>query len=274
MNINFYDPKYDKLIKKIKIKRTTVIVLMIVCIVVTILGVLLPWIDVMDGTAKTYDGSDPFAALLQVFFVLFIGTIVHSTSVLPLFSSLDVECDPYKHLILNSRIKVQKNMDSICSADYFYLGNYGMSLNYAGSMVMSGKVNVILVGLFYSARCEYMLGNYIACKNYAEEFAARLASAQGLKPKQRSELEKMGKVLILLCAIAEDDQRKINELCAGVEVYNASKGTECFVNYVKGIAAYKTGDSQEAIYRFKCVTYNGSKTAFAALAEQYLETLK
>ena len=95
-----------------------------------------------------------------------------------------------------------------------------------------------------------------------------------MKPKQRSELEKMGKVLILLCAIAEDDQRKINELCAGVEVYNASKGTECFVNYVKGIAAYKTGDSQEAIYRFKCVTYNGSKTAFAALAEQYLETLK
>lgn len=274
MNINFYDPKYDKLIKKIKIKRTTVIVLMIVCMVVTILGVLLPWIDVMDGTAKTYDGSDPIAALVQVLFIFLIGSIMYSTAVMPLFTSLDAECDPYKHLILNSRIKLQKNIDGICSADYFYLGNYAMSTNYAASMIMSGKIEFILVGLFYRARCEYMLGNYDACQNHAKEFAAKLASAQGLKKKHRVESEKIAVVLDLMCAITEDNVEKINEIFERADVYNASKATECFVNYVKGSAAYKVGDKQEAIYRFKAITYNGSKTAFAALANEYLELLK
>lgn len=274
MNINFYDPKYDKLIKKIKTRRFIINALMIISVTLTVLYTILPGIEVLGEKLVQFDGLHHAIAVVIILLITFVYVICQAAATLPLFASLDNECDPYKHLILNSRIKHRKDTDNLCSVDYFYLGDYAMSINYADSMMMSGKINVILVGLYLKSRCEYMLGNYVACKNHAEEFAARLASAQGLNPKQRSELEKMGKVLTLLCAIAVDDTDKIRELQAGVEVYNASKATECFVNYVKGVAAYKVGDTQEAIYRFKCVTYNGSKTTFAALAEQYLETLK
>ena len=77
-----------------------------------------------------------------------------------------------------------------------------------------------------------------------------------------------------MCAICGKDAEKINELRNNVEVWNNIKATEGFVNYIKGIAAYDVGDKEEAIYRFKFVKENCSKTVLAVLSENYLSLLK
>ena len=76
-------------------------------------------------------------------------------------------------------------------------------------------------------------------------------------------------------AIAEENVEKINELRGKVEVWNTnSKATEGFLNYIKGVSAYKVEDKEEAIYRFKTVKEHCSKTVFAELSDNYLSLLK
>ena len=77
-----------------------------------------------------------------------------------------------------------------------------------------------------------------------------------------------------MLAIVDNDAKKINEYKSSVQVWNNSKATEGFVNYIRGISAYKTDDKEEAIYRFKLVNDNCSKTVLAALSEEHLELLK
>ena len=77
-----------------------------------------------------------------------------------------------------------------------------------------------------------------------------------------------------MCAISDNDVEKTNELRNNVEIWNTSKATEGFVNYIRGVAAYKVDDKEEAIYRFKLVKENCSKTVLSGLSEEYLSLLK
>ena len=77
-----------------------------------------------------------------------------------------------------------------------------------------------------------------------------------------------------MCAISDNDIEKINDLRNNVEIWNTSKATEGFVNYIRGVAAYKVDDKEEAIYRFKLAKENCSKTVLFGLSEKYLSLLK
>ncbi|MBQ3196077.1 MAG: hypothetical protein IJB65_06385 [Clostridia bacterium] len=80
-------------------------------------------------------------------------------------------------------------------------------------------------------------------------------------------------LLNLMCAVADNDTDRIEELRIKAETWNTSVATAGFVNYIKGISAVETDDKVEAVYRFKLVTENCPKTVFARLSAEKIESL-
>ena len=83
----------------------------------------------------------------------------------------------------------------------------------------------------------------------------------------------MQKTLQLLVALAEADKGQIAAY-RDIEVWNASKATQGYIYYLKGVAAVRLGEKEEAVYRLMYVKENCEKTAFAGMAQQHLDTLK
>ena len=141
-------------------------------------------------------------------------------------------------------------------------------------MIQSPNEQMILAGLFNQARCEFFLGNYDSFRQTVAQYESKLSDCQKLKLKTKIAYQKINNILNLMCAISDNDVEKINELRNNVEIWNTSKATEGFVNYIRGVAAYKVDDKEEAIYRFKLVKENCSKTVLFGLSEEYLSLLK
>jgi hypothetical protein len=98
-------------------------------------------------------------------------------------------------------------------------------------------------------------------------------SNQKLNQKQRAIYDKMGKPLWLLVAIAEKDKEKIAAL-QNVEPWNISRATDCYIHFLKGLAAYTVEDKPQAIYHFMYVKEHGAKIVFAKYAGQYLSQMQ
>lgn len=268
------ESKYSDLIAKIQRKRKWVIALTIVAILVVLLFTTPAQLEIMGETVIVCQGLHPVFIVLLILLCFFIEIIAYAVVSLPLNTSMDQECDPEKQLVLNMRLNKQKNIDHIYAVDHLYLGNYEESIKYAGKMIQSPNEQMALVGLFNQARCEFFSGNYESFKLTSAQYELKLSSCKKLKPKTKSAYQKINNILNLMCAISNNDIEKINELQSAIEVWNTSKATEGFVNYIRGVAAYKVDDKVEAIYRFKFVKDNCSKTVFAGLSEDYLSLLK
>ena len=141
-------------------------------------------------------------------------------------------------------------------------------------MTQSPKKAVLLAGLFNRARCQFLLGAYEGLYQTAEQFETAFTTDDKLGKRAKDAYGKIYKILQLTCAIAQEDIEKITQLKEEIQPWNPSKATEGFVNYIKGISADKTEDKEEAIYRFKWVQENCTKTIFAKLAEENLALLK
>lgn len=268
------EKKYDDLIKKIKRKRKWVIALTIVAVILVLFFATPFHVEVMGEKVVDYKGMHPILTALLVILCLFIEVMVYAIVSLPLHASMDQECDPEKHLILNLNLSKQKNIDQVYVVDYFYLGNYNESIKYANKMIQSSNEQAVLAGLFNKARCEFFLKDYQALKQTSMQFKHKLLSCQKIKSYVRVACQKINYILDFMSAIGENDVEKISELRSFIEVWNSSKPTAGFVNYLKGIAAYNMKDSEEAIYRFKLVKENCSKMVLSKLSEEYLLLLK
>jgi translation elongation factor EF-G len=112
--------------------------------------------------------------------------------------------------------------------------------------------------------------------NYPEAFGAKVFKIS--RDEQGNRLTHMkitGGSLKVKTVISEDNpSEKINELRGLVKSWNTSKATDCFVSYIKGLAAYKVGDTEEAIYNFRCAREIGEKTELADLADNYLTLIR
>lgn len=268
------ESKYSDLIAKIQRKRKWVIALTIIAVVLVVLFTTPMKIEVMGDAVVDYKGLHPVLTVLLVLVCFFVEAIVYAVVSLPLNTSMEQECDPEKHIILNMRLNKQKNIDHIYAADYLYLGNYSESLKYSGKMIKSSNEQMVLAGLFNRARCEFLLGDYECFCQTADEFESRLSSPLKLNSKIIITYQKINDVLKLMRAISENDVEKINELRGNIDVGNASRAVEGYLNYIRGVAAYKVEDREEAIYRFKSVRENCFKTVFAKLSDEYLSLLK
>lgn len=273
MNQIIKSNEYDDLIKKIQRKRKVVIVLTIIAVLMTFFACSPTYIVILGETVIDYKGINPVITVLLVLVLFLCRVVANAVVSMPMITSMDIECDPEKHLTLNAVLNNQKNRDDIYAVDFFYMGNFEAALDYANKMVASNKPPIRIIGLFNKARCEFFLGEFDSLKLTVKQYETGLYNMKKINKKSKDVYEKMQKSMNLLIAIADEDKEKI-ALFRDIEVWNNSKATQGYIHYLKGLAAYTTKDKQEAIYRFMSVKEICEKTVLAKLAEQYLSSLK
>lgn len=269
MNQVIQSNEYDALIKKIQRKRKFVIVLTIIAMLIA-LAVCQPiHIETFNKVIVDYKGINPIFATLIILFILFCELVAYELVSTPLTTSMDLECNPQKHLTLNVVLNKQKNIDHIYATDFIYMGNFEAALNYANKMIASDKPAMMITGLFNKARCEFFLGDFNSLKTTVKQYESALNNMKKLNQKAKDAYNKILKTMNLIVAISEENKEAISNF-SGIEVWNNSKATQGYINYLKGIAAYMAEDKKEAIYRFMSVKENCEKTVFAEKSQQYL----
>ncbi len=273
MNQVIKSNEYDDLIKKIQRKRKIIIVLTIIAVLITITACSPIYIGFLDKTVIDYKGINPVITVLLVLLIFFFELIAYTFVSTPLTTSMDIECDPEKHLILNTVLNKQKNKDHIYAVDFIYMGNFEAALNYANKMVANNKPLMMIIGLFNKARCEFFLGDFDSLKLTVKQYENALHNMKKINQKSKAVYNKIQRTMNLLIAIADKDKEKIG-VFRDIEVWNNSKATKGYIHYLKGVSAYIMADNEEAIYRFMSVKENCEKTVFSQMAEQYLSNLK
>ena len=262
--------EYNIIIKKINIKRKLTIITAII-ISIAIIALTSPnHLEILDRTIINTKGIHPIFTVMLVLLVIIIATVAYAIVSIQTATSLNVECDPQKYLNLNAALTKGKALIPIYATGYLYIGNFLLAMEYAVKMIVSGKENWLMAGLFNKARCEFLLGNYEIMKGTVQQYASALSNIKKVNPAY----PKFHEIMILMCAIADNDQNIINTYCKSIQPWNDSKATEGFINYLKGVSAYSLGDKDESIYRFMAVKDTCEKTVFSRLADEYLVQLK
>ncbi|MBP3692554.1 MAG: hypothetical protein J6I80_04860 [Clostridia bacterium] len=241
----------------------------VIAVVITITACSPGTIVVLDKTIVDYKGINPIVTALLVLLILFFELIAYALVSMPLTASMDMECDPQKHLILNTVLNKQKKKDYIYAADYFYMGNFEEALNYANKMVAGNKQETVITGLFNKARCEFFLGDFESLKATVKQYENVLNNFKKGNKKTKDAGNKILKTMNLLVAISEEDKQGMSNF-GNIEAWNNSKATQGYINYLKGMVAYMLEDKKEAIYRFMYVKENYEKTVFSKKSQEYL----
>ena len=164
------------------------------------------------------------------------------------------------------------NRNTLChvyAKGCFYAGDFSGALRYATEMIASEKEDQQKVGLFYKARCEFLLGDFDSLRRTAGLYENALLHTKREK-KNKNLYENLQTILLLLCALADGDLQKIEMYRKQATAWNRSKATEGYLHYIKGVAAHRVGDEKESIYHFMAVKENCGKTVFSKLADEFL----
>lgn len=265
--------QYDDLIKKIKTRRICVIAGMSVALISILILSLPMHIELFGKAYFSYNGIGFFASLLLFILVMLLTVISLAIVSLPAITSLDEECDPLKHLTLNTAFEKSQNLDLVYSTDLLFLGDFSSSRYYAEKMIASGKQKMIENGLFNKAFCAFFQKDFKLLRLTVSMYI-NCISAQEKQTKKKQEFNrKIQDALFLLSAIADNDKQKIELLRHRLEYWNNSKPAAGLVNYLKGISAFYVGDKNEAIYRLMAVKDTCNKTVLSAFSGWYLERL-
>lgn len=267
------ESKYVEEIKKLKCKRRIILCLHIVALI-AIIAFSSPIEFEFMGNVIEHQGIGIVLTIVLMIACSFIVMMAYAIALAPLNNSMLQECEPEKNLAINKALNKSKNRNAMLSMDYFYLGHYEESIVYANKNVESHNGALALTGLFNKARGLFFLEGYEAFYKVADEYEVALLKAKKLKPKMKDAYEKINRMLYFMRAIAQNDTEKMNELLKTVKPWNTSKPTEYYVNYIKGLAAYKLNDTEEAIFRFKTVKEGIPSSALSDLADNYLLLIK
>lgn len=266
--------EYEALIKKIRTKRVVIKIVYVIAVVAALL-VCLPFKLFFTGVADIdYPGTSPW--ILAVLMILIIASYIFAYALVsaPVYSSLKVECDPKKYLELNKALSKANTMPMVGAVAYTYMGEFAVAIGYASQMIAKGKPNYVIPGYFNKARCEFLLGDVDALKSSAAALGSAIDGCKKANGKNAEAYTCLRTVAELMCAVADDDAEKIDQYRAAVRAWDQAKSTECFMNYMKGIAAEKVGDKDECVYRLMWVRDNCPKTVFAWLADEHLKNHK
>ena len=133
MKYNQQFAEYEALAKKIILKRRWMSVLTGV-IVVFVIGLC------------AVNEVNFVVALLLALLLFFCGVFAVAFILTPITLSLDMECDPQKHLYLNTTVNKQLNQLPTYAVDLFYMGDFSGALEFAKQMLESNKKNFLLWG--------------------------------------------------------------------------------------------------------------------------------
>lgn len=266
--------EYEGLIKKIRRKRIIVKVVYIIAIVAALLLCLPFKLYIMGVVDINYPGTSPW--ILAVLMIVIIASYIFAYALIsaPIYSSLSAECDPKKYLELNKALSKADTMPMVGAVAYTHMGEFAVAMGYASQMIAKGKPNYVIPGYFNKARCEFLLGDAESLKASAAALGNAIDGCKKSNAKNAETNRCLRTLTELMCAVADGDAEKIEEYRAIVRPWSQDKSTECFVNYMKGIAAQKVGDKDECFYRMMWVRDNCPKTVFAWLADEQLKALK
>lgn len=262
--------EYEDLIDKIRKKRKLVVILTVIMYIAVIAVSSPTHLEILDETIIDTKGIHPVFSVLLFLLIIIIEIFAYAFVSMPTVTSLDVECDPQKYIVLNSALTKGQRLISVYASGYLCMGDFQNALVYAEQMIASGKKNLIIIGLFNKTRCQFFTGDYEAMKYTVQQFEAALFNTK----KASHAYQKYYDIIILMCAIADKNQDKINEYRNVVQAWNNTNAIEGFINYLKGVAAYSVDDKEESIYRFMAVKEHCEKTVFSRLADEYLSLLK
>ncbi len=260
---------YNVLIKKIKRKKRIVKIITVIAFF-AVLFLTAPGgeVKVNDKVVAASAFETPVVCILLLIVIFICSTFMTAMVISPLNTSMDIECDPVKHMTLNIALGNKKAIDSIYAVDYFYLGKFNIALEHAVKMTESKNSAYGSIGFFNKARCEFFIGDTNALRNSVAQY--KTATADIKNKKAKAECDKIQTVLDFMTALADKDIDKIKILYNNVDVWNTSQATLGFVNYLKGLAAYYMGENKDCVYYLMCVKNNCEKTVFASLAEEIL----
>ena len=231
---------------------------------------ILTWEEGKNGVVVK-EAANPCIVVLAFLLCVFIESLAFVYVSRDIDISMNVECDPRKHLILNEALNKTNNIDHVYAVDFIYLGDFKSSLVYSDKMTLHKRNFVKIAGFFNKARCYYFLGETENLKFCVEQYKNILYNSK-ISDKRKINYQKMENILDLLIALSEKDSEKIL-LYRNIEAWNKSKATEGFVMFLKGVIAYEIGDKLEAVYNFMHVKKNCEKTVLCQMANEYLSVL-
>lgn len=205
---------------------------------------------------------------IVVYFFEFLAIVVTVTA--PMQQSLTKECDPEKYLALGLKFAGKKNANQVYTTAYSFMGDFKKAIYHAELLTQNKRTAAN--GAFNKARCEFFLGEFDAMKKSIQQHDYLVATSK-MNKKNKIAAEKIRTVLELMTALSEIDREKIETLRHEISVWGEGKAIECFIYYMKGLAAYKLEDREECLYRFMYVKENGPKTFFGRSAAEYLSKL-
>ena len=106
--------KYGELITKIRKKRSWVLVLTIAAVLLLLIFGSPIYIKAFGRVIVDYPGFPIALTVLLILLCLFVEIMVLAVVSAPIQASLDQECDPEKHFILNTVEYVQESYTSGC----------------------------------------------------------------------------------------------------------------------------------------------------------------
>lgn len=265
--------KYDYAIKSLKnankkFNGTYYILNVLLGVLTIVLTIVLPL------NVKHY----ALLGFIAAYFLLrFLAVRLRNKLWAPFTNCLFVEGDPEKYL--NILMAVETAMTG-CHIKLWHrltvalaVGDFESALFYANNAIAVLDNHSISAILFAKARAEYFLGRFDNMKSTIERF--RLSANRGNVFGEDYEGErKCGELLKLLEAIADGDKEQIAACGNAITPWSRSVMVNAHVEYFKGVAAYLTDDSPNAVLHFKKAQELGAKTINVKFAQDYLDKIE
>lgn len=261
---------YNALIKRIKQKKRFIKIITVIAVfIILIFTAPGGYVSFNEKVVVTSRFETPVVCIILLILIFICNVFATGVVISPLKTSMIIECDPIKHMTLNVALGNRKELDTVYAVDYFYLGNFDIALKHAEKMTMSKNKSYADIGFFNKARCEFFIGNIDAFKYSAEQYKTATAGIKNKKAK--AEYDKIQTVLDLMTALADKDIDKMKGCYNNVDVWNDSRATLGFINYLKGLAAYHLSENKDCVYHLMSVKNDCEKTVLASLAGEILQ---
>jgi len=249
--------EYNKIIKSIKTK--TRILLVLYLLIEVFLFIVLPSIVYFV-----------IVSLLALCVYLFSLSKVNA----PIFEALDKECDPikFKHLFFSDANKKSGGVSAL-SANfniYFLTGKLDEAIGYAEQMISDGRFNAVIAGYSNKAIAEFFKGDYDSMKRSVSNYNQKISEASHVKRNEMTLYQNNATRLNLYVAIAENDDKQIDNLVKQLKVTNNTNLARVQINFLKAMSAQITGNASVFDECCDFVKEFGGKTIYSCKISSYI----
>ncbi len=269
---NLYKPtnEYNALIAKIQKKKKIVLVIAIIAAAVTIL-LGSEYYSPKSGSYVSILGPVPCGLILLG--ILIVSFVSYAFVIAPLTNSLYNECDPRKHLVLNSVLNKHPLANPDMAASFLLLGDFERAEYHYDQFSKHKNPHYRFTAMFGKARCEFFLGKNENLNTYFEQLKL-LLNTEKFSKRRKMGLGRCLDSLENMCSLALGDTEKIAATSEKLQPWDTLKASESYFHYFKGLSALALGDRENAVYHLVWLKENAPKTVLAVFAEKSLAELK